>query len=240
MRVAILQSNYIPWRGYFDIISKVDLFIFYDDVQYTKNDWRNRNKIKTPRGAEWLTVPVGSKLNRRICEVALPDARWQWAHYQRIEASYRNAPYFEDFRGFLESVYLHTVWTNLSELNQTLIKRICAEYLDIKTPFDDSRRYSLTKTKGERVVELLSKAGATTYLSGPAAKAYLDAGLLETAGIALEWMDYTDYPEYKQLHPPFDGAVSILDMLLTIGPETRSYMKAGRISAEQPASKVRS
>jgi hypothetical protein len=228
MRVAILQSNYIPWRGYFDIISKVDLFIFYDDVQYTKNDWRNRNKIKTPRGAEWLTVPVGPKLNRRICDVTIPDARWQQRHYRRLEASYRSAPYFEAMKDFLESVYLHTIWTNLSELNQTLIKRICAEHLDIRTPFEDSRRYSLAASKGERVVELLSKAGATEYLSGPAAKAYLDPKLLELAGISLEWMDYADYPEYEQLYPPFDGAVSILDMLLTLGPETRYYMRAGR------------
>jgi hypothetical protein len=128
---------------------------------------------------------------------------------------------------FLESVYLHTIWTNLSELNQTLIKRICTEYLDIRTSFEDSRRYSLAKAKGERVVELLSKAAATTYLSGPAAKAYLAPGLLEEAGIALEWMDYTDYPEYPQLHPPFDGTVSIIDMLLMLGPKTRCYMKVG-------------
>jgi hypothetical protein len=131
-------------------------------------------------------------------------------------------------KDFLESVYLHTIWTNLSELNQTLIKRICAEHLDIRTPFEDSRRYSLAASKGERVVELLSKAGATEYLSGPAAKAYLDPKLLELAGISLEWMDYADYPEYEQLYPPFDGAVSILDMLLTLGPETRYYMRAGR------------
>jgi hypothetical protein len=240
MRVAILQSNYIPWRGYFDIIAQVDLFIFHDDLQYTKGDWRNRNKIKTLHGAEWLTVPVGTNQHRLICEVGIKNADWQQRHYRRIEASYRSAPYFEAMKGFLESVYLHTVWTNLSELNQTLIKRICGEFLGIKTVFEDSRRHSLKQAKGQRVVELLSKAGATTYLSGLAAKAYLEPGLLETAGIALEWMDYTDYPEYQQLHPPFDGAVSILDMLLTLGPETRSYMKAGRNSAEKPAFKVRS
>jgi hypothetical protein len=228
LRVGIIQSNYIPWRGYFDIIGQVDLFIFYDDVQYTKGDWRNRNKIKTSRGPDWLTVPVGTDLKRLICEVEINDSRWQKDHFDRITANYHSAPFLNDMLGFLESIYLETKWTNLSELNQHIIARICREFLGITTPFEDSRRFELTGKKGERVIELLKQAGATSYLSGPAAKNYLDPARFEEAGIALEWMDYSGYHPYKQLHPPFDGAVSIIDMLLMLGPDTPRFAKIGK------------
>ena len=227
MRVAILQSNYIPWKGYFDIIGQVDLFIFHDNLQYTKGDWRNRNKIKTERGAEWLTIPVGTDEKRLICDVEIKDSGWQEKHLKQIEANYRAAPFFEEIASFLRSIYVEKKWTSLSQLNQEVIKRISREFLDIATAFDDARRYSLTQAKGERVVELLKKAGASSYLSGPAAKDYLDPQTFEEEGIALEWMDYSGYPQYEQLHPPFDAAVSIIDMLLMLGPRTRSYMKIG-------------
>jgi hypothetical protein len=230
MRVAILQSNYIPWKGYFDIIGQVELFVFHDDLQYTKGDWRNRNKIKTPRGAEWLTIPVGTDEKKLICDVEIKDPGWQEKHFRQIEANYRTAPFFKEVVGFLRSIYLETKWTHLSQLNQELIKRICRDFLGIATPFEDSRRYSLTQAKGERVMELLKKAGATSYLSGPAAKDYLDPRMFEEEGIALEWMDYSGYPQYEQLHPPFDGAVSIIDMLFMLGARTRSHMKIGKSS----------
>ena len=119
-------------------------------------------------------------------------------------------------------------WTNLSELNQHIIARICREFLGITTPFEDSRRFALTGKKGERVMELLKKTGTTSYLSGPAAKSYLNPGRFKEEGIALEWMDYSGYPPYKQLHPPFDGAVSIIDMLLMLGPDTPRFMRIGK------------
>lgn len=228
MRVGIIQSNYIPRKGYFDIIGQVDLFVFYDDVQYTKGDWRNRNKIKTPRGSDWLTIPVGIDLKRLICEVETNDPRWQEDHFDRITANYESAPFLNEMMGFLDSIYLKAKWTNLSELNQQIIKRICREFLGITTVFEDSRRFALAGKKGERVMELLKKTGATSYLSGPAAKSYLDPGRFKEEGIALEWMEYRDYPPYEQLHPPFDGAVSIIDMLLMLGPDTPRFMRIGK------------
>lgn len=228
MRVGIIQSNYIPWKGYFDIIGQVDLFIFHDDLQYTKGDWRNRNKIKTPSGPAWLTIPVGTDQKRRICEVEIRDAKWQLKHFRKIVANYQKAPFLEETLGLLESIYLQMRWENLSEFNQQIIKRICREFLGITTVFEDSRRFALTGKKGERVIELLKQAGATSYLSGPAAKSYLDPGRFKEEGIALEWIDYKDYPPYEQLHPPFDGAVSIIDMLLMLGPDTPRFMKIGK------------
>jgi hypothetical protein len=233
-RVAILQSNYLPWKGYFDIVGSVDLFIFHDDLQYTKGDWRNRNKIKTPRGTEWLTIPCGTSEKRLICEVELADHRWQRNHWDLIRASYSCAARFGEYADFFEEIYLGREWTSLSELNQHLITEISTRFLGMTTVFEDSRKYRLTEAKGARVLELLAKAGAGVYLSGPAAKAYLDEDSFARQGIELEWMDYSGYPEYPQLFSPFEPAVSIIDLLFNVGDEAPRYMKFGpRVAASR-------
>lgn len=228
-RVAILQSNYIPWKGYFDMINMVDVFIFHDDLQYTKNDWRNRNKIKTQNGLRWLTIPCGTDEKRHICDVEIRDGNWQKKHWNLIQESYSKAPYFEAYREFFEHFYLQKKWTNLSELNQYLIKHIACEILgNHKTVFEDSQKYHLTKTKGERVMELLQKVDATRYLSGPAAKDYLQESDFVRENIQLEWMDYSEYPEYDQLYPPFEHSVSIIDLIFHKGPDACSFLKSTR------------
>ena len=226
MRIAILQSNYLPWKGYFDIINSVDLFIFYDDVQYTKNDWRNRNKVKAAGGVNWLTIPCGSDENRLICDVAIKDARWQRDHWKTLQQNYSRTRYFSTYAPFFEDFYLGHTWNNLSELNQYLIRHISAEFLGSRTRFADSRAYGLTQRKGERVVELCRKVGAMAYLSGPAAKEYLSQEDFGDSGIKLEWMDYSGYPEYQQLYPPFVHGVSIVDLLFNEGPDAPRYMKS--------------
>jgi hypothetical protein len=228
MRVAILQSNYIPWKGYFDIIGSVDLFVFHDDLQYTKGDWRNRNKIKTPKGVEWLTVPCGTSEHRLICDVELTNSDWQRKHWNSIQTHYRNAPYFKQYSAFFEKIYLGGVWSNLSDMNQYVIKAITTELLGIKVQFDDSRAYHLKTAKGNRVIELLKRVDAATYLSGPAAKSYLDESSFAAEGIDLEWMNYAGYPEYPQLNPPFDHSVSIIDLLFNTGSDATSFMLYSR------------
>lgn len=223
-RVAILQSNYIPWKGYFDIISQVDLFIFHDDLQYTKNDWRNRNKIKTAQGLEWLTIPCGTSEKRLICEVELADHSWQKKHWQKIKMSYQNAPFYKDYKDFLEEVYIAKTWTNLSELNQYLIQKISRDFLGIKAVFADSRSYHLTLKKADRVRELLEKCGATHYLSGPSAKDYLNETFLAESGIQLEWMNYEGYPEYPQLFGDFVHQLSIIDLLMNTGSQAINFI----------------
>ncbi len=156
VKVAILQSNYIPWKGYFDIIDRVDLFVFHDDVQYTKHDWRNRNRIKTRDGATWLTVPCGTREKRLICEVGLNDSRWQKAHWNKLFDSYHSTRYFHLYEPFLREVYLERVWKNLSDLNQFIIRHIARELLSIDTEFDDSRRHDLKVTKAERLLSPLT------------------------------------------------------------------------------------
>ncbi len=223
-KCAILQSNYIPWKGYFDLIGSVDLFIFHDDLQYTKGDWRNRNKIKTPKGSKWLTVPCGTSEHRLICEVVINDHSWQQRHWAQICSNYSKAPYFKKYEAFFEQLYLGCKWSNLSDMNQAMIVGIARELLGIETRFEDSSTYAATTMKATRVLELLKKCGAKSYLSGPAAKAYLNVDDFEKAGVDLYWMDYTGYPEYPQLSPPFTHQVSILDMLFNLGESVPDYM----------------
>jgi hypothetical protein len=223
-RVAVLQSNYLPWKGYFDIVNAVDLFVFYDDLQYTKNDWRNRNKLKTSKGTSWLTIPVGTNLRRRICDVELLDFSWQAKHWAAICDAYSAAPHFTRYFDYFKDVYLGRQWTNLSALNQSLIKTIARELLGIRTEFADSRAFAPVGTKQDRLLDLLKKTGAARYLSGPAAKDYIDPARFADAGIELAWQSYAGYPEYMQQFPPFEHGVSIIDLLFHEGPDAPEFI----------------
>lgn len=232
-KVAVIQSNYIPWKGYFDIIHDADVFVFHDDLQYTKNDWRNRNKIKTPNGTTWLTIPVGVDQRRLICEVTLPNAAWQKEHWNKIQNAYRAAPFFSLYRDFFEFVYLEKKWGWLSELNQFLIQHLAREFLGLRAEFHDSREYALTETRLDRLLELLNKVGADVYISGPSAASYIQPERFAQAGIQLVYKDYSGYPEYPQLYPPFEHAVSILDLLFQVGPAAPEYIWSWRSAAEK-------
>ena len=234
-KVAVIQSNYIPWKGYFDIIHDVDLFIFLDDVQYTRNDWRNRNRIKGPDGPQWLTIPVGSSRDRLICEVELPRTRWPQEHYRVIRQYYRKAPFFQEYRPWLEEVYLGRTWSYLSELNQFLAATIFRDFLGGKTEFRDSREFNPQGQKLERLIDILRKGKAHLYVSGPSAREYIDPKEFERAGIELVFKDYSGYPEYPQLYPPFTHNVSILDLLFHVGPQAPHYIWGWRESCPSPA-----
>jgi hypothetical protein len=223
-KVAIIQSNYIPWKGYFDIIHDVDLFIFLDDVQYTQRDWRNRNKIKTPNGLEWLTAPTNSTRQHRIHEVEFPDTKWQLKHWQTLRHNYGKARHFERYRTFLEDVYLGREWRYLSELNQYLIEQISRQFLGISTVFADSRQYQAVEAKQELIIDIATKAGATLYISGPSARDYINEVRFAQTGIELIWKDYSGYPVYPQFYPPFEHSVTILDLLFHVGPEAAYYI----------------
>jgi hypothetical protein len=224
MKVAVIQSNYIPWKGYFDIIHDVDVFVFHDDLQYTKNDWRNRNRIKTSGGPAWLTIPVGTSEHRLICDVEIKDPSWQKKHWDKIKTNYARAPHLSAYSDFLKEIYVERTWTNLSDLNQELIVRIAREFLGITTQFRDSRGVKPEGAKQERLLDLLKKVGATSYVSGAAAKDYIEPHRFEEAKIELSWKDYSGYPEYPQLHPPFEHGISILDLLLMTGRDAPQYI----------------
>ncbi|MDB5097068.1 MAG: hypothetical protein JWM80_1489 [Cyanobacteria bacterium RYN_339] len=219
MRAAVIQSNYLPWKGYFDVIQAVDLFVFYDDTQYTTRDWRNRNLIKTAHGPLWLTVPVMAGSRDLVIEqVEIAGREWAANHWKSLQHHYAAAPYLKPYREFFQHVYLEREWTHLSELNQFLIMHIAREFLGIQTRFMTSTALAAEGRQQARLLDVLGKVGATTYLSGPAARAYIDPAGFEAAGVALEYMDYGGYPEYAQFHPPFAHGMTVLDLLFHAGP----------------------
>ena len=223
-KVAILQSNYIPWKGYFDMIAAVDEFILYDDVQFTKNDWRNRNRIKSQSGLQWLSVPVGQDINRLICDVKLPDSRWQSKHWSTICHAYGRAKYFKSLAEKLEPLYLERKYDSLTELNRSLIEFVC-DQLGITTKISCSWDYQFHTGQTERLVDLCIQAGGAEYISGPSAKSYLDTSLFLKKGLRLTWFEYSGYSEYPQLWGQFEHSVSVLDLLFNAGPGSERYMK---------------
>jgi hypothetical protein len=221
-KVAILQSNYIPWKGYFDLIHDVDLFIFYDDVQYTHSDWRHRNKLMTRDGPRWLTIPAGHDLKRLICEVEIPDQSWKEQHRSIIEQNYREAPFIEESQPLLDFLYANPI-TNLSDYNQRAIRHL-SNILGIRAEFIDSRLLGVNGRKTERLIGILESVGATKYISGPSARDYIDEPMFAEAGIELVYKEYPAYPAYQQCFPPFSPFVTILDLLMNVGPEAARYI----------------
>lgn len=225
-KIAIIQSNYIPWKGYFDLIAAVDEFILYDDMQYTRRDWRNRNLIKTPQGVKWLSVPVRvkGKYHQKIRETKIDDSDWSMAHWKSLESNYKHAPYFTEIAEWIKPLYLFRSFENLSKLNRTFIEAICS-YLEITTKISNSWDYSLKKGKTERLADLCIQAKGTEYVSGPAAKDYIDEKVFENMGIKLTWFDYLGYPEYPQLWGEFTHSVTILDLLFNCGKDAKRFMR---------------
>jgi hypothetical protein len=225
-KIAILQSNYIPWKGYFDMIAAVDEFILYDDMQYTRRDWRNRNQIKTPQGVQWITVPVKvkGKYTQTIRETEIDGTAWAELHWKTIAQNYRKAAHFEEIAAIFEPLYRQPGYVYLPDLNRTFIKAVCA-YLGITTKISDSCDYHLIEGKTERLVDLCAQAGGTQYVSGPSAKGYIEEQLFAERGIGLSWFDYDGYPEYPQLWGEFTHGVSILDLLFNCGKTAPDYMR---------------
>jgi hypothetical protein len=226
-KVAILQSNYVPWKGYFDLINLVDEFVLLDDVQYTKGDWRNRNRIKTPHGLRWLTIPVLVKdlQHQAIKDTLISDERWSRRHWLTLSQSYARSEFFHLYRDLFQDLYLGCEERSLSRINHRFLVAIC-DILGIRTKISWSMDYRLTDGKTDRLIDLCRQLGATEYVSGPAARAYIDDTRFGEANILLRYVDYSGYPEYPQLYPPFEHGVSILDLLFSCGPRSRDYLKS--------------
>jgi hypothetical protein len=227
--VLISQSNYIPWRGYFDLIAAADRFIILDDVQYTHQDWRNRNQIKTPGGLSWLTIPIRRDGGRpRICEVVVGDPRWSEKHWRRLEPAYETAACFAEAAGLLRPLYERAAGlTHLSDINRLFLDALLG-HLGVETRVHRSTDFfPLEKLdqfdKNQRVLELCRAVGATRYVAGPSARSYMDLELFERSGIQTCFADYGKYPEYPQLHGPFMPTVSIIDLVFSVGKKAREY-----------------
>ncbi|WP_175923797.1 WbqC family protein [Burkholderia latens] len=227
-RIAIVQSNYIPWKGYFDLIAATDEFILYDDAQYTRRDWRNRNQIKTPQGVQWLTVPVKVKgrYYQSIRDTEIDGSDWAEQHWTRLRQNYARAPHFARYASELEALYL-TGHRTLSALNLAMLTWINRQ-LGIDTRISSSSDYTLEGDRTDKLLNLCMQAGATEYLSGPAARDYLDESRFAAEGIAVRWFDYPAYPTYTQLWGEFVHGVTVLDVLFHCGPDARRHVVTSR------------
>ena len=227
VKIAILQSSYIPWKGYFDIINKADIFVLYDDMQYTKRDWRNRNRIQADQGLQWLSIPVivKGRYLQKIRETKIADPDWGKKHWSIIKQSYSKSNYFKTYSKVFESIYMDSGEKFLSIINYKLIVAI-NDILDIKTKIRWSSEFILNGNQTEKLIRICKDCNADTYISGPSAKDYFDKGLAEKSNIHVEWMDYSNYQEYHQLHEPFSHQVTILDLIFNEGPNAKKYMKS--------------
>ncbi|MCX7897464.1 MAG: WbqC family protein [Rhodocyclaceae bacterium] len=226
--VAIVQSSYIPWKGYFDLIRRSDEFILLDDVQYTRRDWRNRNRIKTARGLVWLTIPLKNKghYHARIEEMETVDDSWRHRHWEQLRQAYRTARYFREEAEFVATLYRQCSFQRLSDINYHFLSALC-QRLGITTPLCFSSRYGVKASDANaRLIALCQAAGATHYLSGPRARSYLDEERFRAAGITVEYIDYSGYPVYDQPHGAFEHHVSILDLLFCVGSEALHYLES--------------
>ncbi|HTA82465.1 MAG TPA: WbqC family protein [Bacteroidia bacterium] len=228
-KLFIIQTNYIPWKGYFDAINTVDEVVYYDTMQYTKNDWRNRNKIKTHQGTQWLTIPIDvkGKMHQRICDATVSDKYLDWrkGHWNALQINYSKSAHFKTYYSEFENIYKNDNETNLSKINYSFISLINS-ILGIKTPVRWSSEFELSGDKTEKIINLCLQTNTTEYFSGPSAKSYLDNSLFENAGIKLSFLDYSNYPEYNQLYGEFIHEVSILDLIFNEGPNARKFMKS--------------
>jgi len=225
-RVAISQSNYIPWKGYFDFINSVDEFIVLDDVQFTKRDWRNRNKLKCPSGACWLSIPVRvtGRYFQRINEAQVADPDWATRHWKTIESLYARAKCFKSHKHRIEELYMRARLDHLTEINKLFLRGIC-DLLGIKTLIRDSREFRLADGRTERLLDVCQQLSATSYYCGPRSRGYLEEERFREAGIDVVYMDYGGYPEYPQLFGPFIHDVSVIDLILNTGDDAGTYLK---------------
>jgi hypothetical protein len=229
-KVAIVQSNYIPWKGYFHMIHDVDEFILFDDMQYTRRDWRNRNDIKTPNGLLRLSVPVKTKGKyfQKIQDTQIDGNGWAKEHWTSITLNYKKAPYFKEISELLEPLYLNTKYNNISELNQTFLKAVC-RYMNINTIISKSSDYQIIEGKTERLANICLQANADEYISGKAAQIYMEPKVFSDLEIKLTWFEYPNYREYSQLWGEYIHNVSVIDLLFNCGSESLKYIIKGHL-----------
>jgi hypothetical protein len=227
--IAILQSNYIPWKGYFDLIAAVDEFLIYDEVQFTRRDWRNRNKIVVQGTVKWLTIPVKTKGRylEPIEEIETDGQGWAEQHWRTVSHAYRRAAHFADYRAILEATYQKAAeLVRLTEINELFLRTI-AGLLGLSTPIVRANVVArTTQVPTDRLVEICLGRHATEYVSGPAARAYLEPEKFTDAGVALRYADYSGYPVYEQHATAFEHGVSILDLLMQCGSAARGHLKS--------------
>ena len=236
MRVAILQPGYLPWLGFFDLIIKSDKFIILDDVQYTVRDWRARNRIKTPQGTMWLTVPIqaANARDKLITDIVIDNSQhWQTHHQKSIRSFYKGAPFYAEITDLIQDIY-STQYRYLIDADMAFIRRAC-DYMNIGTPIQFSSNLKAGGNKDEKLLSLCKIAGATVYISGNAAKTYLRESIFFDEGIDVIWHDY-QHPFYNQLWTNENGFISYLsvaDLLFNHGKDSLAIISGDKIIPNQ-------
>jgi len=217
--VAIHQPQYLPWLGYFDKIRRADAFCFLDNVQYKKNDWQNRNRLKTAQGWQWLTVPVHYHYPQKISEVTINNtAKWKKKHLQALISNYSRAPFFNEISDIFEQAYSEN-WENISDLNIFLIKRLgTALGLGHKT-YVKASDFELRDGSTNRLVDICKKLNAGTYLSGQDGVKYMNMDSFERSGIRVVIQDF-QHPVYPQVFGDFQSHMSVVDLLFNCGAKS--------------------
>ena len=226
MIVSIHQPQYLPWLGYFDKIQRSDIFVFLDDVQFKKNEWQNRNKIKTSEGWQWLSIPVIHRFTQRISEVEINNTvQWGRKHLNALVTNYSKAPFFDDHIEFFEQTYARE-WTHLADINIHVTKYLAKALGLTDRKFVLSSELESREGSTERLVDICRHLGADVYLSGRDGASYLQMELFEKAGIQVVFQDY-QHPRYTQLFGEFEPFLSIVDLLFNCGPDSLSILKKG-------------
>lgn len=223
-RVIITQPNYIPWKGYFSPMRKIDYLVMYDDVQYTKRDWRNRNYLIGNNGPELLTIPVitKGKFSQKINETKISDHNWNKKHWKFIYLNYKKSKYFYKYSDIFEDLFMSIDTELLSEINITFIKKI-VELLNINIKILKSSDFNVSGDRNEKLLKICKLLNTKTYISGPSAKSYIDEGLFKKNDLLIEYNSYHNFKVYNQMWNGFDHNVSIVDMLFNLGEKTIDY-----------------
>ncbi|OGG57131.1 MAG: hypothetical protein A3F84_19190 [Candidatus Handelsmanbacteria bacterium RIFCSPLOWO2_12_FULL_64_10] len=226
MTVAIHQPQYLPWLGYFDKMDRADVFVLLDNVQYKKNEFINRNRIKSAAGWQWLTVPVRYRFPERIDQVAIhTGVNWRRQHAQALLTNYGRAPHFAACRPFFDDL-LSRPWEGLCDLNAHAVRGL-AELLGIRREMPLASVWALGEDPTGRLVDICRRVGADTYLSGAGGQGYLDLSQFEAAGIRVVFQAF-EHPVYPQRFGPFEPFMSVVDLLFNCGEESLEVIRRGR------------
>lgn len=227
MRVTIHQPQYLPWLGYLDKIDQADLFIALDSVQFKKNEWQNRNRIRTEGGCQWVTVPVLHRFGQLVKDVQVNQTvNWQRQHQHAIEMHYGQAPFRDRYLPELLSLYAMP-WERLHELNMRVIRWLLRAY-GITTPVRCASEWEAREEPTDRLIDLCHAVGASGYLSGPGGEQYLDVMRFDSSGLKLEMQQF-HHPIYRQVYEPFMPAMSAIDLLFCCGPEALTRLREARM-----------
>lgn len=226
MIVSIHQPQYLPWLGYFDKISRSDIFVFLDNVQFKKNEWQNRNRIKSAQGWQWLTVPVIHKFSQKICEVKINNTvSWEKKHLKALITCYSKAPFFKEHIAFFEQIYAQE-WQRLVDINIHIIHYLAKAFGLSGKKLVRASEYKLREEATERLIDICKHLRGDVYLSGKDGANYLNLALFEKEGIQVIFQDY-QHPHYPQLYGDFEPYLSTIDLLFNCGPESLSILKKG-------------